>query len=202
MSSDAELLEAWRAGDQHAGSELASRYFDSLYGFFRNKVGDDIDDLLQQTMLACTESTRRFEGRSSFRTFLFGIARNVLFAHFRTARRHAVTDFSQASIEDLATTPSGHVVRHQQAKHLAHAMRRIPVDYQIAIELYYWEQMTAAEIAEVLEVPAATVRTRLRRGRQQLEEQLRRLADGQTQLQSTVDGLRHLAEVLRSRTTP
>lgn len=193
VASDADLLAQWRAGDQRAGNELTGRYFDSVYGFFRNKVVDDIDDLMQETMLACVESGDRFEGRSSFRTYLFGIARNVLFAYFRSNQRHGVLDFEHATIEDLATSPSQHAVRHQQAKHLAHALRRIPVDYQIALELYYWEQMTGDEIAEILEVPPATVRTRLRRGRQQLERQLERLADGRTVLESTIGELRDLA---------
>lgn len=198
MTSDAQLLARWRAGDGRAGSELTGRYFDSLYGFFRNKVTEGIDDLLQETMLACVESGERFEGRSSFRTYLFAIARNVLFTHFRSSRRHGVLDFEHATIEDLATSPSEHAVRHQQARLLAHALRRIPVDYQIALELYYWEQMTGDEIAEVLDVPSATVRTRLRRGRQQLERQLERLAAGETVAQSTMDQLGELGRVLRS----
>lgn len=201
MSSDAELLARWRSGDQRAGNELTGRYFDSLYGFFRNKVTDNIDDLLQETMLACVESGERFEGRSSFRTYLFAIARNVLFAHFRSNRRHGVLDFEHATIEDLATSPSQHAVRHQQAKQLAHALRRIPVDYQIALELYYWEQMKGDEIAEVLDVPAATVRTRLRRGRKLLERELERIAGGETVLQSTAGELRDLARLLRSELT-
>lgn len=189
MASDAELFAAWRAGDQRAGNDLTARYFDSLYGFFRNKVGDNIDDLLQETMLACVAAGERFEGRSSFRTYLFGIARNILFAHLRSRQRDRAVDFEHASIEDLGTSPSKHVVRSEQARHLAHALRRIPVDYQIILELYYWEQMKAAEIAEVLEVPPSTVRTRLRRGRQQLERELRRVLDGETEVLSTMGQL-------------
>ncbi len=202
MASDAELLAAWRAGDSRAGNELTSRYFDSLYGFFRNKVGDNIDDLLQDTMLACVSATERFEGRSSFRTYVFGIARNVLFAHLRSRQRHGVVDFEHASIEDMGTSPSKQVVRSQQARQLAQALRRIPLEYQIILELYYWEQLSSAEIAEVLDVPSSTVRTRLRRGRQQLERQVRRLVDGETELRSTLSELGGRDRALQTDSPP
>ena len=74
---DLELLNAWRAGDAAAGRGLFQRYFPQLYRFFANKV-DDPDELVQQTFLAIVKARSQFEGRSSFRTYLFTVARHEL----------------------------------------------------------------------------------------------------------------------------
>ena len=197
MPSDSELLARWREGDAAAGNELAGRYFDSLYGFFRNKVGDDIDDLLQQTLLGCVEASRRFEGRSSFRTYLFGIARNVLLGHIKARRRLDAIDPAEQSAEDLGTTPSRNVARSQESLLLLRALRRIPIDYQIALELYYWEGMNTVEIAEVQDIPTSTARTRLRRAREAVERELAQLVEDPRALRTTLDDLERWARSLR-----
>jgi hypothetical protein len=64
--ADAELLEAWGAGDKAAGEALFDRHFEAIYRFFQNKVGPGvIDDLVQQTFLGCVEAPDRFRGDSS-----------------------------------------------------------------------------------------------------------------------------------------
>ncbi len=75
------------------------------------------------------------------------------------------------------------------------ALRKIPVEYQIVLELVYWEDMTAVEIAEALELPLGTAKTRIRRGRQLLEEALAEV--GGAALQSTLSDLDGWARSLR-----
>ena len=77
------------------------------------------------------------------------------------------------SLVDLATSPSRVVARDEEHLALVSALRTLPVDFQIAIELTYWEGLNASEVGEVLQVPASTVRTRLTRARRLL---LKRLA--------------------------
>src|SRR6185436_6575853 len=74
MRPDAELLSAWRGGDEKAGAELFERHFEALFRFFRNKAGDQAEDLVQETFLACL-SGPAFRGEASFRTYLFTVAR-------------------------------------------------------------------------------------------------------------------------------
>ena len=81
--SDIDLLDAWRAGDPRAGNELFNRHFDSVCRFFANKAGNEVDDLIQRTFLACVEGRDRFRGDASFRGYLFGVARNVLHARLQ-----------------------------------------------------------------------------------------------------------------------
>jgi RNA polymerase sigma-70 factor (ECF subfamily) len=167
---DLELLARWSNGDQHAGSALIDRHFASLYRFFLNKVGDAADDLVQQTLLACVSARDRFRGESSFRTFLFAIARQCLLVHLRQFRRDARIDFSTDSVHDLGTSPTGALARLERDRILQIALRKIPADLQIALELHYWDDMSGPDIAEVLELPLDTAYSRLRRAKEKLRE--------------------------------
>ena len=172
MPSDAALLDAWRAGDRGAGNELVDRHFRSLYGFFCNKVGAaEVDELIQRTFTAAVASRDQFRGDSSFRTYLFAIARRELLA---LARRHnrdgAPIDPAELSLEAVMTSPSAVVARNERQQRLLGALRRLPIDLQIALELFYWEGLRGPELARVLDVPEGTIRTRIRRARQLLAE--------------------------------
>jgi RNA polymerase sigma factor (sigma-70 family) len=195
---DRELLEAWRGGDQAAGNALFEAHFDELYRFFRNKVSEGVDDLIQQTFLACVSSRDRFRGDASFRTYLFTIARHELYAHWRDApRKDGHTDIGECSVADLASSPSRVLARRREQKLLLAALRAIPLDLQIALELHYWEQMDGPELAAVLEIPEGTVRSRLRRGREALEAQMAALAGDPELLSASLADLDRWAESLR-----
>lgn len=177
MADDLELLTAWRDGDEAAGNQLVGRYFTQVYGFFRNKVdAADVDDLTQRTFLKCTESIEAFRAEASFRTYLFVIARNELYQHYRKRKgTRPSVDFSEVSVAALGTTPSEFAVRQREHKLLLEALRQIPLDQQIALELYFWEGLRGPELASVLQVPEGTVRTWLRRGRLALADRIEAL---------------------------
>lgn len=198
-TTDAELLEGWRAGDREAGSALFERHFDSLYGFFARKTHGDVGDLVQRTFLGLVEAQDRFRGDASVRTYLFAIARNELYAHWRRGRRDAHLDFAVQSLQDLEPTPSQAAVELQQNRLLLEALRRIPLDLQIAVELHYWEGLTGPEIATVLDVPEGTVRSRLRRGIDLLRDRSRELAESPDALRSTLTDLDRWAAGLRDQ---
>jgi len=198
VPTDFELLDAWKAGDAGAGNALFERHFAAVCRFFRNKVDEGVDDLIQRTFLACVESRDRFRGESSFRTYLFTVARHELFAHLRRREREqARFDPLEQSVHDLGPTPTGLVAQHRSQRLLLEALRRIPVDLQVALELFYWEDLPASELARVLELPEGTVRTRIRRARQLVEAALTELAEGDPDLASTLAGLEDWARSLR-----
>lgn len=200
MADDAELLTAWRGGDRKAGEALFERHFNAIARFFRNKVDSGIDDLIQHTFLGCIESKEKFRGDSSFRTFLFGVAHNVLGKHFRSKRRHGdKIDFGVTAVHDLAPSPSVVVARHDEQRLLLNALRRIPLELQVVLELYYWERLTAADVGQVVGIPEGTARTRIRRARQLLEIQMGKLTSDQSQLNSTIVNLDHWAKSLRDQ---
>ena len=170
--TDLALLEQWRAGDAEAGQALFERHFDSIYGFFETKCPAEADELVQATFLAVLRAKTQFRGDSSFRTYLFTIARNELYRVLRTRQRKggAQVDLELSSIAELVSTPGTRMARNQEHRQLIEALQRLPVEQQTLLELHYWEEMDIADLAQVFDAPAPTIRTRLHRARKALRE--------------------------------
>ncbi|MCA9715913.1 MAG: sigma-70 family RNA polymerase sigma factor [Myxococcales bacterium] len=200
MDIDEERLERWRQGDDAAGHALVERHYDAVERFFVNKARDRATDLIQRTFLMLLESRSRIREGANFRAYLFGIARNVLYEYYRQYRRDGARfDPGTRSIADMGQSPTSLIAREQETQLLLHALRRIPIEYQLILELYYWESMRGREIATVLGVPEGTARTRIRRAKQLLEEQLAVLASTPAMLKSTVSNLDGWAQRLRGQ---
>jgi RNA polymerase sigma factor (sigma-70 family) len=182
MDTDLEWFERWRAGDRAAGEELFRKHFASIYRLFRHKVGSDADELTQRTFLACVRARDQFRGHSTFRSYLFAIARNELFAYLRRLRREEHVDFGVSSIADLVPSPSSELRKAEQMDQLRAALRHLPVEQQLLLELHYWHGFNATALGETLGATAEAVRVRLVRARQALRKQLARL--GKTNVRS------------------
>ncbi len=168
---DQDLLERWRAGDQAAGRDLFARYFDQLYRFFSNKSAEP-DEMVQSTFLAMVKSRDQFAGRSTFRTYVFTIARNVLHRQLRTVVREREFDPALSSIAEIATSIRSRLAREDDHRRLCDALRTLSVDSQTLLELHYWEGMDADALAEVFKVENQTIRARLSRARAMLREKM------------------------------
>ncbi len=200
MRTDSELLLAWRGGDKSAGKDLFARHYDAVARFFRNKVGAEAPDLVQKTFLGCLESIERFRGSGSFRSFLFAVAYRQLCKHYRTrSTERDRFDVGSVTAYDVDPTPSRVLAQRQEQRLLLEALRRIPIAYQVVLELHYWEQMSASEIAEALGDPLGTIKSRIRRGRELLEEQITTLAGSGEERTSTVGNLEQWAAQLREQ---
>ena len=200
MSDELELARRWREGDAQAGGALFERYYDSIECFFRNKVNSGIEDLIQKTFLAAVESRDRFRGASTYKTYLFGVAYNVLRDHYRAARREREQlDFSTHSVADLAPGASTLLRGLEQRAELLTALRSIPLEFQVVLELYYWEQLESRRIAEVLGIPHGTARSRIRLGKEKLVAALERQVHDPTRLDDTLDKLDEWARGLREQ---
>lgn len=198
-SDDATLWQAWCAGDKRAGEALFERYFEAIYRFFEHKIQGDVGDLVQRTFLGCVEARERFRGASSFRTFLFAIARHELCAYFRSRKKSEAIDFSVSSIAELGPSPSTMARRRSEREILLAALQGLPVDLQLALELHYWEGLPGPDLAVVLEIPEGTVRSRLRRAVEQLRERLTQEAGGERLLGASGEDLEAWAQRLRAR---
>lgn len=170
MQDDFQLLEQWRAGNTTAGSQLLQRYFDNLYRFFSSKVDDEVEDLIQGTLLSCVRYQKSLEGVDSFRAYLFTVARNELYRHLRKRAKRDVVDFGDTSVIALGVSPASAVAHRQQQARLVAGLRTLPVELQLVLELHYWEGLSTAELAGVIEAPQGTVKSRLRRARVLLAE--------------------------------
>lgn len=172
MSEDntERLLIRWRSGSREAGDRLLHRYVPELAGFFGRRSSAHADELVQRTLLACTQSVGQFEGRSTFRTYLFGIARNQYLMYRRAeayARHEPVT---MATLPEDG--PSQLVAVRQEQVMLILALRRIEPDFSLVLRKFYWEERSVDEIAAELGIPVGTVKSRLARGRASLRAHL------------------------------
>ncbi len=161
--TDHELLTRWREGDALAGNRLFERHFDAVFRFFHFKCRDAARDLTQKTFMGCVRSAESFRGEASFRSFLFGIARNVLLRELRDRARAPKVDFEITSMVDLELSPTQVMARRAEKRLILRALRCVPVHDQILLEMYYWESFTGPELARIFEVPQTTLRARLRR---------------------------------------
>ena len=131
---DLELLRAWRDGDPGAGRRLVERHFDAMYRFFANKVSADVEDLIQETFTACVEGKERFRGDSSFRSYLFGVARNVLRRYYRDKRYQKIRyDELESSVHDLSPGGSLLIAEKREQELLLHALQLPPQPRGLAV---------------------------------------------------------------------
>jgi RNA polymerase sigma factor (sigma-70 family) len=135
--------------------------------------------------------SRARQTERSFRSYILGIAKHQLFdylrAEHRAKRREA--DLETLVIDDVFASPEEWVSSKREKRLLLHGLRCLPLPLQLVLELRYWERLSDSEVAEVLELPLGTVKTRIARGREALRDEVMRLADSPEQLKSTLDSL-------------
>jgi RNA polymerase sigma factor (sigma-70 family) len=201
VTGDEELLTAWRAGDRAAGDALLQRHFDAVCRFFYFKVGEAAAaDLIQQTFLAMCEGKERFRGESAFRSYLLGTARLVLLTHFRKKRREADhIDPLEHSVAALGPSPTSALAHRREEEILLQALRELPIDLQIAFELYHLEGVTAAELGRIFGLSEPGMYGRLRKARTLVVAACERLAETPALRTSTVERLEDWIRELQGR---
>lgn len=168
-TSDLELLDAWCAGEQAAGEALVRRHYARVYRFFDIKAPHLAEDLTQRTFLGCIEHRERWRRDSTFRAYLFGIARNQLLRYLERPERHdPLLNFEDTKA--ALASPSSVVARRDEQRMLLLALDALPIDLQLAMQLFYWEALSTGEIADVLGIQVSAVTSRLSRARQRIRE--------------------------------
>jgi RNA polymerase sigma-70 factor (ECF subfamily) len=168
-ASDEHLMLAFSKGSADSFNELFLRYKQPIYGFFRRRTADPAhaEELAQEAFLVLLRAASRYQPRALFRTYLYAIAFKILRAHRRKAAFRATFLGHPKSLPDPAkqdTTESGLWVRRAVAK-------LDPLDREILL-LREFEQLSYAEIADLLALPINTVRSRLFRARTALRNLL------------------------------
>lgn len=195
---DFALLERWRAGDAASGQALVRRHTSTLHRFFASKAPDAVEDLVQATFLACVETRDRFREDAAFRTYALAIARKCLFKHYRKrVRGRRALALETVCADQVSGSPSLAAAAREELRLLLAGLRRIPIDHQIAIELFYWEDLGVAEIAAILEVAPGTIKSRLARAREQLRAAILAGPAPMHVRQTTIDELDRWARELK-----
>jgi RNA polymerase sigma-70 factor (ECF subfamily) len=169
QATEERLMLDFSHGKAEAFAELFARYKQPVFGFFRRRLMDPshAEELAQETFLVIVRSASRYQPRALFRTYLYAIAFKILRAHRRKAAFRATFFGERKSAQDPAgreATDSSLVLREAVGK-----LDRI--DREILM-LREFEELSYAEIAELLKLPVNTVRSRLFRARMALRELL------------------------------
>jgi RNA polymerase sigma-70 factor, ECF subfamily len=171
-------VTAAQGGDRGALDQLLRRHYDRVHAVCRRITGHDADaaDAAQDAMIAIVRNLDRFDGRSSFGTWAYRVATNSSLDELRRRKRRPTPasgdDDEQGRHE--AADPDGGVRIDSIGDHLALdvALRTLSDEYRLPVVLRDVADLDYAEIAEVLDIPAGTVRSRIARGRAALAKAL------------------------------
>ncbi|HTS13870.1 MAG TPA: RNA polymerase sigma factor [Candidatus Limnocylindrales bacterium] len=166
MNSDDQLMLEFHKGSREAFQELFERYRDPLYGFFRRRLENPAraEELAQECFLALLRNAERYEPRASFRSYLYGIAVNLVSAE----RRKAGRETEQTDEMDCAAAETD----RDAALWVRRALEGLERTEREILMLREYEQLSYSEIAGMLRLPVNTVRSRLFRARMALKEKL------------------------------
>jgi RNA polymerase sigma-70 factor, ECF subfamily len=192
-------LEGMVAASSHEGAATAPSFeallapvLDSAFGtalrFTRNRA--DAEDLVQEAALLACRGFGTFEQGSNFRAWFFRVLTNCFYSSYRKRKRQGTEVeledgpelflYSQTAAMGLHSRtddPAGAVMDRLETEHIETAIGALPVEYRVAAALYFMQDFSYQEIAQVLDVPVGTVRSRLHRGRRLLQKALWQVAE-------------------------
>ncbi|MGA7107038.1 MAG: sigma-70 family RNA polymerase sigma factor [Terracidiphilus sp.] len=165
MTSDEALMLEFQGGSRAAFEELFARYRKPLYCLFGRRLNNPerAEDLVQETFLAVIRAASRYEPRASVRTYLYGIALNLLAAE---RRKFSTSTSGQSTPEPMTVGTPDFVLWVRQA------MEKLDSRDREILMLREYEQLSYSDIAELLRIPVNTVRSRLFRSRLALKSYL------------------------------
>ena len=161
-----------RRGDPEAVSALIHLHQHRLYRYLLRIVRDPAaaEDLFQQTWLRVVERIGRYDPSRSFDAWLFSVAHNLAIDHLRRKQPEGVGEESEYPASSPHAVES--LLSDERAAQVASAMASLPVVYRETLALRFEQEMKLEEIATAAAIPLSTVKSRLRRG---LEEMRKRL---------------------------
>ncbi len=179
MNDDAQLIAETLAGKTTAFGQLVQRYQDRLYNTVVHVVGsaEDARDVVQEAFVQAFTKLATFQQTSAFYTWLYRVAFNVAASHCRRRR-------PCASVEQIRETtgqepidghggPEQRLEQEERGRQVQQALAGLSEEHRTVLVLREVDGCCYETIAEVLDVPVGTVRSRLHRARMQLREQLR-----------------------------
>lgn len=184
--------EPKQGADRSRFEQLVRPVLEPAYRLARSLTHDaaDAEDVVQEAALRAFRAFHTFEPGTNFRAWFYRIVTNCAYGRRRTQSRRPQTVtfddaealylYSQtraAGLHERTNDPAGLLLERIGAERIAEAIASIPEDYRATAALYFLEDYAYQDIAEVLEIPVGTVRSRLHRGRRMLQKALWRLAE-------------------------
>ena len=174
QQSDRELVERVAKGDRAAVRLLFMRHHARVYRFAARQTGSEMmaDDIANEVFLELWRQAPAFEGRSEVSTWLLGIARFKALSMLRKRKEVEIDEEAAAAVPDTADSPEIAVMKDDKATALRRMVNALPEEHRTVIDLAYYHAKSVTEIAEVLSIPVATVKTRMFYARKKLGEAL------------------------------
>ncbi len=177
--SDEQLVDAARSGDANAMDALLRRHYDRVHAVCRRIAGStrDADDAAQEAMIRVVRNLDKFDGRSTFGTWVYRIATNTALDELRRRKRrpqlHMVGDDDDDGPRETADPLADRQV-DAVADRIAidEALGDLPEEFRAPVVMRDVGDLDYAEIASALDIPIGTVKSRIARGRKMLVEQL------------------------------
>lgn len=185
-ATDQILVERVQAGDKAAFDLLVKRYQHKVIGLIGRYVQDQAEalDVAQETFIKAYKALESFRGESAFYTWLYRIATNTAKNHLVTrSRRPPGTDVdiddvlqaeSESELREIET-PENNLYRDELFSVMASTLEALPEELRVALTLRELEGMSYEEIAEVMDCPIGTVRSRIFRARDAIDKELKPL---------------------------
>jgi RNA polymerase sigma-70 factor, ECF subfamily len=168
-ASDHDLALAAAAGDRQALEVLLARHVDYVHAVCRRVLGhpEDALDASQEALIAVARRIGSFDGRAQFTTWLYRVATNAALDEARRRKRRP-TPTDDGVLDGPSTAAPERIVTARLD--VDAALTRLPEEFRTAVVLRDLLDLDYAEIAEVLDIPIGTVRSRISRGRRMLGE--------------------------------
>jgi RNA polymerase sigma-70 factor, ECF subfamily len=175
-SSDETLIEQIVAGSKPAMQALFARHRTYVYRWLLRFVSNETlaEDLLSEVFLDVWRQAGRFQRRSSVSTWLMSIARHKALSARRRRTGAELDEKIEATVADPANDPEAALQEKDRAEVLRRALIRLSSEHREVIDLVYYHEKSVDEVAHILDVPPATVKTRMFYARKKLAELVRR----------------------------
>jgi RNA polymerase sigma-70 factor (ECF subfamily) len=185
--ADLALVRRVQAGDVEAFDVLVRSYRERVYSILYHLTGnrEDAADLTQEAFIKAFQSIQRFQGNSSFFTWLYRIAVNGSLTHLRRSRIRKFFSFDQVDSEgappeliDALELPAGQerrLVLQEIQQRLNEAFQKLSLDHRTVVTLFEIEGLSHQDIADITSTSVGTVRSRLHYAKQQLQSELQDL---------------------------
>lgn len=168
------VIAAILEGDKDQYRVLVERYhvglIQHLYTFVHD--GDIAEDLAQEAFITAFQKLKQYNDAFAFSTWLYKIGDSLAFRHLKKQKPQTNYEVLEETIADRTPSASERFDQSLQAKNIRQAVEQLPHHYQQVVALYYWDECSYEEIAQVVDRPINTVRTWLRRAKEQLRKEL------------------------------
>lgn len=177
---DIEMVQAARNGDPSAWDFLFQNYQRPLFVFISKMISQNetARDLLQETFVSAIHEIHRLRDDARFGSWLFGIAHQLCLKHFGKHQRRKVLeekfnqDIQDRNLGSFSDAPDSFLIRDEEADRLHQCLAEIPESHRAPILLHWLEDFNLEEIADIMDLPIGTVKSRIHKAKSILKSKL------------------------------